>query len=111
MEGLPPSTASNSGVTTKGAELPPLWMGLWERGRASLLGVLSHPLSFLSLDPLAGCMNLLWAPGLPPQAPRAGEPHRVDPSPRVVGVVGLGSGCAVLALQVRSGPLGLCWSP
>lgn len=110
MEGQPPSTASNSGVTTKGAELPPLWMGLWERGRASLLGVLKglEPSPFLPpLDPLAGCMNLLWAP----QAARAGEPYRVDPSPMECGSGGPGKWVRSVGSPGQEWPLGLCWSP
>lgn len=60
----------------------------WAPGRGQgqlrvLKGLGATPLFFLPLDPLAGCMYLLWVPALICllRLPRAGETHRVGQSP------------------------------
>lgn len=64
---------------------------------------MSHPLAFLPLDPLVGCMHLLWAPVLVCFLrllwSRAGEPHRVGQSPLERG----GSGSVRLCLCSGTG--------
>lgn len=89
-------------------------MGLWERGRASLLGVLKglEPSPFL---PPCGPFGWLHESALgtwfAPQAARAGEPHRVDPSPMECGSGGPGKWVRRVGSPGQERPLGLCWSP